>query len=220
MGKYMRKAKISGDVTVMDLAQPSFGVRTRAKTLALQKLQSPPESTYLQLRSRRLEKLLPSVDDSKKLHLRKQQDIKHLDSSTTQNPSSRLSPKELNSVSVESCSKGRKEKTNDGFISRGGGGDEKNNNDFGVETSSGENHPSGFRRRERMIEGSSDASLCSTTRLRLLERNHHVVTTWEMDEFFSGSEELEQKQFSDKYNFDVVNDMPLPGRFEWVRVEP
>lgn len=55
MGKYTRKAKVSGEVlAVMD---PPLGVRTRARTrtLALQK----PSSDYLELRNRRLEKPAP-----------------------------------------------------------------------------------------------------------------------------------------------------------------
>ncbi|XP_022008187.1 cyclin-dependent kinase inhibitor 3-like [Helianthus annuus] len=73
MGKYMRKPKFTGNtIVVLDV---SLGVQTRAKTLALQKLQAlnssaatPPssatvteqhtESCYLELRSRRLEKPL------------------------------------------------------------------------------------------------------------------------------------------------------------------
>lgn len=83
MGKYMRKAKLSGEVAVMEVPhQSSLGVRTRARTLALQRLLKPttdlhqpsPATTkttsevnsgtvstdhpcsYIQLRSRRLEK--------------------------------------------------------------------------------------------------------------------------------------------------------------------
>ena len=63
----MRKAKLTGDVmSVMEVSHTSLGVQTRAKTLALQKLQAsktatapPPEHDdellYLQLRSHRLE---------------------------------------------------------------------------------------------------------------------------------------------------------------------
>lgn len=56
MGRYMRKTK-SGESAVMELSsqQSTIGVRTRAKTLALQRLQSD-SSSYLELRSRRLEK--------------------------------------------------------------------------------------------------------------------------------------------------------------------
>lgn len=78
----------------------------------------------------------------------------------------------------------------------------------------------------------------------------HLPTTPEMDEFFSGAEEEQQKQFIDKYelfcsvvtkqpfwlwvshfdllwklffwfryNFDPVNEQPLPGRFEWKKID-
>ncbi|KAL0435488.1 UNVERIFIED_CONTAM: Cyclin-dependent kinase inhibitor 5 [Sesamum radiatum] len=66
MGKYIRKPKTTGDVAVRDVSQSSLGVRTRAKTLALKRLQSStasvdaspqqPKPEYLELRSRRLEK--------------------------------------------------------------------------------------------------------------------------------------------------------------------
>jgi hypothetical protein len=63
MGKYMRKAKASGEVAVMEVPGGALlGVRTRSRTLALQRAQQrpPPEkeetAEYLELRSRRLEK--------------------------------------------------------------------------------------------------------------------------------------------------------------------
>ncbi|XP_010413958.1 PREDICTED: cyclin-dependent kinase inhibitor 4-like [Camelina sativa] len=49
--------------------------------------------------------------------------------------------------------------------------------------------------------------------------HRHLPTTPEMDEFFSGAEEEQQKQFIEKYNFDPVNEQPLPGRFEWTKVD-
>ncbi|KAL9842779.1 Cyclin-dependent kinase inhibitor 4 [Arabidopsis thaliana] len=53
-----------------------------------------------------------------------------------------------------------------------------------------------------------------------LSRSHRRrPTTPEMDEFFSGAEEEQQKQFIEKYNFDPVNEQPLPGRFEWTKVD-
>lgn len=72
----------------------------------------------------------------------------------------------------------------------------------------------------------------------------HRPTTPDMDRFFSGAEEEQQKQFIEKYelsfpfenpfgfvslmarqlfvfryNFDPVNEQPLPGRFEWEKVD-
>lgn len=40
----------------------------------------------------------------------------------------------------------------------------------------------------------------------------------EIDEFFAKFEREEQKRFAEKYNFDIVRDMPLEGRYEWVRL--
>ncbi|XP_073038983.1 cyclin-dependent kinase inhibitor 6-like isoform X2 [Primulina eburnea] len=39
----------------------------------------------------------------------------------------------------------------------------------------------------------------------------------ELEEFFSAAETKIHKQFMDKYNFDILKDEPLEGRYEWVR---
>lgn len=49
-----------------------------------------------------------------------------------------------------------------------------------------------------------------------MQRN--TPTTNEVDEFFALAEKQQQALFMEKYNFDVVNDVPLPGRYEWVPV--
>lgn len=95
MGKYMRKTKTAGEVAVMEVSQSSLGVLTRAKTLALRRLQqSPPSSasppgsgSYLQLRSRRLEK--PPVAFSGHESRRQKQNHKE---GCTRNPRTSPSP--------------------------------------------------------------------------------------------------------------------------------
>ncbi|XP_075097254.1 cyclin-dependent kinase inhibitor 5 isoform X1 [Nicotiana tabacum] len=47
----------------------------------------------------------------------------------------------------------------------------------------------------------------------------HIPTAREMNDFFGGPEEQQQRQFIEKYNFDPVNDKPLPGRYEWEKVD-
>ncbi|KAK8626854.1 hypothetical protein V6N13_134484 [Hibiscus sabdariffa] len=42
----------------------------------------------------------------------------------------------------------------------------------------------------------------------------------EIEEFFSVAEKYEQKRFVEKYNFDPVKDMPVDGRYQWVRLKP
>ncbi|CAI9765565.1 unnamed protein product [Fraxinus pennsylvanica] len=37
----------------------------------------------------------------------------------------------------------------------------------------------------------------------------------ELEEFFSAAEKYEQKQFADKYNYDIALDVPLEGRYKW-----
>eukprot|EP01018_Ginkgo_biloba_P036662 Gb_17901 [translate_table: standard] len=45
-------------------------------------------------------------------------------------------------------------------------------------------------------------------------------TLHEIDEFFAVAEAQEQRRFTERYNYDPVNDVPLPGRYEWVRLRP
>ncbi|KAK7859976.1 cyclin-dependent kinase inhibitor 3 [Quercus suber] len=63
----------------------------------------------------------------------------------------------------------------------------------------------------------------STTRRTSTETNRRVrniPTTQEMEEFFARAEQEHQRIFIDKYNFDFVSDLPLPGRYEWVQIIP
>ncbi|KAI4295634.1 hypothetical protein L6164_035657 [Bauhinia variegata] len=40
----------------------------------------------------------------------------------------------------------------------------------------------------------------------------------EIEEFFTMAEKYEQKRFAEKYNYDIVKDTPLEGRYQWVRL--
>lgn len=42
----------------------------------------------------------------------------------------------------------------------------------------------------------------------------------EIEEFFVAAEKDLQKRFSDKYNYDIVKDVPLEGRYDWVQIKP
>ncbi|KAI7726590.1 hypothetical protein M8C21_000239 [Ambrosia artemisiifolia] len=44
-------------------------------------------------------------------------------------------------------------------------------------------------------------------------------TAAEIDEFFSAIEKKEQQRFVDKYNYDIVNDVPMEGRYKWVQLK-
>ncbi|CAL5347637.1 cyclin-dependent kinase inhibitor 4-like [Camellia sinensis] len=245
MGKYMRKAKTAGEVALMELAQSSLGVRTRAKTLALQRLQKSPaeassaDGSYLQLRSRRLEKPpLPVTGDSK----RQKQSPKE-SCVAKSNPNSRTRLGSVNSGSAESVSDDCWKKEVSRLEAEKVGGEEEenqnnNNVDVGVEVCFGENVLE-LEGRERSTRESTPCSLIrdpesirtpgSTTRptsspqadtrvQNSLQRN--IPTSHEMDKFFASAEEQQQQQFVEKYNFDPVNDEPLPGRYDWVKLDP
>lgn len=141
MGKYMRKAKVTSDIAVMELSQSSLGVKTRAKTLALQKLEAAniiqDSSCYLQLRNRRLEKTNDAVKTQKS-------------GTCKQNPEGNLKVLEgksrrLISGSVGSES-GRSEKNEK--VCENGRNEEVGCFDLGVEASFGENNLE-FDARER-----------------------------------------------------------------------
>ncbi|KAL1370776.1 hypothetical protein HN51_000975 [Arachis hypogaea] len=63
------------------------------------------------------------------------------------------------------------------------------------------------------------------TRTTTIVNNSRVVlstkmpTELELEEFFATAEKDIQKRFSDKYNFDIVKDLPLEGRYEWIQVK-
>lgn len=42
----------------------------------------------------------------------------------------------------------------------------------------------------------------------------------ELEEFFASAEKDLHKSFKEKYNYDIVNDVPMKGRFEWVQLKP
>ncbi|CAN6554215.1 unnamed protein product [Malus baccata var. baccata] len=103
-------------------------------------------------------------------------------------------------------------------------------NDLGVEASFGENNldfeardrstrettPCSFIRESDTIgtPGSTTRRTSSISTHRRVRNNvqRNIPTTLEMEEFFARHEEEQQKIFIEKYNFDIINDLPLPGR--------
>lgn len=45
-----------------------------------------------------------------------------------------------------------------------------------------------------------------------------IPSAAEIDEFFTAAEKREQERFAEKYNYDIVKDVPLEGRYQWVRL--
>ncbi|KAG8389091.1 hypothetical protein BUALT_Bualt02G0193200 [Buddleja alternifolia] len=195
MGKYIKKPKTTRDVAVMDVSQSSLGVRTRAKTLALQRLQSSAAAAspadYLELRSRRLEK--PPL--YRKTPAPKQGFVCR----DNQNRQIEGSPRKASSGSGFPIGLSKEE---DGRSTR-------------------ESTPCSFIRASETITtpGSSTKQRDPSVRAQnAFLRN--IPTAREMEEFFADAEQPQQRLFIEKYNFDIVNDVPLSGRYEWVKVMP
>ncbi|KAI3801137.1 hypothetical protein L1987_29240 [Smallanthus sonchifolius] len=215
----------------MDVSQSSLGVRTRAKTLALQKLLAskttdtpPPEqhresSSYLQLRSRKLEK--PPLQQSSCYR--------------QQNPNPNRNPRLVTSNLVISSGGSGSVGSGSGYANVIAEEEIEANCDFGSEeTSFGENNID-FDGRERGTRESTPCSFIrdsndsitpgSSTRPTNRHASNQIMqrimpSAQEIEGFFALHAQEQQRLFSEKYNFDVVNEKPLKGRYEWVRVQP
>ncbi|GLT55299.1 hypothetical protein SLA2020_284360 [Shorea laevis] len=187
MGKYIRKAKTTGELAVMEVSQSSLGVRTRARTLALQKSPAPPSPAAAV-------RVLPAAPE----------------------PPAREAP---------GCSfePGLRAQAPQAGVEEASFGE--NVLEFeGRERSTRESTPCSLIRDPDTIRtpGSTTRPTGSTETNRRMQNTtrRHIPTAHEMDEFFAAAEEEQQRQFIDKYNFDPVNDKPLPGRYEWEKLDP
>ncbi|GMI96122.1 hypothetical protein HRI_003281500 [Hibiscus trionum] len=256
MGKYIKKPKTAPEVAVPELSQSPLGVRTRSKTLDLQRQKKSSTSpatvasapangtgSYLQLRSRRLEKppLVVHHHDSKKHQQQQQRKQGSKKGSCGQNPN----PNSDSRARVSCGSNSVVEKKTGGKTGREDSVQEENGNDnvinytnISVEASFGEN----ILEIEAKERGTRESTPCnsirgsesirtpgSTTRPNSSadtnrrvrgSTRRHVPTSHEMDEFFSLAEVDQQRQFIEKYNFDPAKDRPLPGRYQWEKVDP
>ncbi|KAJ1295224.1 hypothetical protein BS78_01G207900 [Paspalum vaginatum] len=200
MGKYMRKAKVSGEVAVMEVAAAPLGVRTRARALALQRLQKQQAQAgqgekeegaggdYLELRSRRLEKLPPPPPSVRRYGVRKG------------TAAAAAAPEEVeasfgeNMLELEAMERSARETTPCSLI-----------NSETISTPGSTTKPS--RSSHRRVQAPVQTPVCI------------IPSTRELNEFFAAEQRRQQQAFIEKYNFDPVNDCPLPGRFEWVKLD-
>ncbi|WVZ59265.1 hypothetical protein U9M48_009433 [Paspalum notatum var. saurae] len=203
MGKYMRKAKVSGEVAVMEVAAAPLGVRTRARALALQRLQKQQAGQgeqkegaggdYLELRSRRLEKLPPPPPSVRRFGGRKAAAAAAAAAPEEAEAEAEASFGE-NMLELEAMERSARETTPCSLI-----------NSETISTPGSTTKPS--RSSHRRVQAPVQTPVCI------------IPSTRELNEFFAAEQRRQQQAFIDKYNFDPVNDCPLPGRFEWVKLD-
>ncbi|XP_010488593.1 PREDICTED: cyclin-dependent kinase inhibitor 5-like [Camelina sativa] len=184
MGKYIKKSKIAGDLSVKDISHPTtLGFRTRsaAKNLPLHRLRSHSDKAeslnYLQPRSRRLVKL-PLLSSTKK----QQRLISVGHECQKRNSRAKNVPAEKKTVALVTTE---------------------------TEEDCGDNENTSRADRAFDLESGN----------RSIVRDSEAIRS-EIEDFFAYAEQQQHRLFIQKYNFDIVSDNPLPGRYEWVKVMP
>ncbi|XVF38021.1 hypothetical protein REPUB_Repub20aG0062000 [Reevesia pubescens] len=236
MGKY-RKTKTAGEVS-----QSSLGVQTRAKTLALQRLQKSSTSpatvastlvtgqgSYLQLRSRRLEKppiVLHHHDSKRQKQQQQQQQRSKKESYGKPNSNSGVRVGSgLDSVAEKKKEGevGREETVqedngNDNIINYSNVNNNNESKDFGdIEASFGENvldievreresTPCSLIRDPEIIRTPSSSTRSTSleeTNQKVQNSARYIPTTHEMNEFFAVAKEEHQRRFIEKYTIFI-----------------
>ncbi|CAN6460360.1 unnamed protein product [Victoria cruziana] len=262
MGKYIKKSKGTGEVAVMEVSAQGgcLGVRTRARALALQRdaaASLQKAASYLQLRSRRLEKppfLSSSASSGEQAkphasdHAKRATPLQERSSPPVCTAAKAddglalaVNSARSGSASVSlSCSGVRPSRNKTGGATGQGAsaGKPVSESDAAVEASFGENILEGDGR-ERNVRETTPCSLIrnsesleapgsttrptnppETNRRMRSETRSDIPTADEMEEFFAAAERQQLRRFSEKYNYDPVNDLPLPGRYEWIQLTP
>ncbi|KAJ1694326.1 hypothetical protein LUZ63_011024 [Rhynchospora breviuscula] len=182
------------------------GVLTRGQSLALYGVSTT--SSYLDLRSRRLEKKL--VVSKKK---QRGGDEKRNPSSAKRSVGSRNRREERRQLSgMEGAAEENNEKLQGPF------GDNET-----ASREARESTPCSLIRDSKSLTPSSsnNCSAKSTTHQTGGPASQRVIPSErEINDIFGKPEELQQKNFTEKYNFDPVTEQPLPGRFEWEKLDP
>ncbi|KAK8710338.1 hypothetical protein V6N13_145668 [Hibiscus sabdariffa] len=70
------------------------------------------------------------------------------------------------------------------------------------------------------LEDMDSTSRPSETNSRRRSTVEKMPTEADLEEFFAAAEKKVKKQFTEKYNYDIVKDEPLEGRYQWVRLNP
>ncbi|KAL7141372.1 hypothetical protein ABFS83_08G048600 [Erythranthe nasuta] len=222
MGRYVSKCKESGEAAVMEkpvdntASSAAAGGRKRKTALG----ESELSKSSIQLKTRRLSLTLSTPDNS---------------ASPARSWNSTCESVNSGRVLASRCSSSRPiselAKEISGFVDL----EVQQQNEASVEffpISAAENSVDIIRdRRETTPTPSSDddvqsesGELESTAGPRETNSGRRstaakMPTEAELEDFFTAAENNLQKQFIDKYNYDIVKDEPMEGRYEWVQIQ-
>ncbi|KAL7101343.1 hypothetical protein ACP275_08G048500 [Erythranthe tilingii] len=217
MGRYASKCKESGEAAVMEkpvdnkASSAAAGGRKRKTALGESELSKPS----IQLKTRRLSLTLSTPDNS---------------ASPARSWNSTCESVNSGRVLASRCSSSRPISELAKEIS--GSVDLEQENEVSVEffpISAAENSVDIIRDRRETTPSSDDdvqsesGELESTAGPRETNSGRRsaakMPTEAELEDFFTAAEHNLQKQFIDKYNYDIVKDEPMEGRYEWVQIQ-
>ncbi|THG09631.1 cyclin-dependent kinase inhibitor 5-like isoform X1 [Camellia sinensis] len=225
MGKYMRNCKGIVEIAVMEVAH--VGVRTRARALSMAAAASSRtakkrkvsggelrfSSSLVHLRSRR--RVLVTPENSVSPATSENSERRSALNDRCSSPSSDTLPSSCCSSNASSHH-----------------GEESfeivdlENDSVQIETSTcdfdcrerRETTPSSELQAESGdLESTARPSEANSRRRSSAEK---MPSETELEEFFAAAEKDIHKRFTEKYNYDIVKDVPLEGRYDWVRLKP
>ncbi|XP_059642346.1 cyclin-dependent kinase inhibitor 7-like [Cornus florida] len=227
MGKYMQKCKGIGEIAVSEVAQ--VGVRTRARALTARS----GTAKRRKVGGGQLNKLSPSL-----VQLRNRGQVA-LTRDNSVSPATSGNSRRRTTVANSRCSSPSSDHVPASCCSSNGSSSlaeeslkflDPEKESIEVETST-YNYDRRERRETTPSSGLREESgdLDSTARpfeansRRRLSAEKIMPSETELEEFFAIAEkdiQKEQKRFIEKYNYDIAQDVPLEGRYNWVPVKP
>ncbi|KAJ0248928.1 Cyclin-dependent kinase inhibitor 5 [Hirschfeldia incana] len=193
MGKFIKKSKIAGGaLSVKDIShQATSGLRTRAALQRLRSHSTPPsvDADSFRYLQLRSRRLVKLPLLADTMKQQQKQLINSVGKRQTTNP-------RANSVSSEQTN--LEEDCGSNFVKSESG------------CSIGE-------KGSEFESGDRETTPCSLRR-DSEEATQRVPSSSEIEDFFAFAEQQQQRFFAEKYNFDIVSENPLPGRYEWIKV--
>ncbi|XP_025791652.1 cyclin-dependent kinase inhibitor 4-like [Panicum hallii] len=191
VGKYMNKDKFSLEVAIMEVTSAPLGVCTRARSLALQRMKK---------KRTQWEGKEGAYGDYLELRSR------------------RLKKLPL-PVPIRKRCRGRKAAAMTAAAQEEAEGSFGENilELEGMDRSTRETTPCSLVILETISTRGSTTRPSHSSHRRVQVPVRTISISWK--ELFADTERQQQQAFIDKYNFDPVNDCPLPGRYEWVMLD-
>ncbi|KAG7993698.1 hypothetical protein I3843_01G017400 [Carya illinoinensis] len=217
-----RKCRGISDIAVMEVAQVS--VRTRARASLAMSAAAASSATTTKRRKLRAEELKCSSSSSSSSFVKLGR--RRLAISTEATEERRCSSPSSDHDATSCCSSNGSslllpEEERIEFVDLQDGSSEVETSTYSCCRERRETTPSSELRLESAkLESTERPTEANSSPSTTVEKKIKMVPEAELEEFFAAAERDMHKHFREKYNFDFVNEVPLEGRYEWVRLKP